>query len=561
MKFATHRPFLAGGGIALLAVLAYLPTLRAGFVWDDIHIYILNNPLLRQADGVLRFWFAAATPDYYPLAYTTFWIEWRVWGDHPAGYHAVNIVLHAITCVLLWRVLRRLDVPGAWAAAAVFAVHPVTVETVAWISQRKALLATVFGFGTLLCYFKHDTTGRRSAYAASLALFFLSLSGKPSLITLPIILLGYGWFKRRRIGRADVLRTLPFFAVAFVMGVIGTWFQSERVIGAEVIRDETALERLAGAGYAVWFYAYKALLPLNLSFVYPRWALDASNGFDFLPLVALAVCFAVLWKFRRTWGRPVLAGFGCFVITLVPALGFVDVYFWRFSLVGDHYQYQSLPALIALVVGGAAYIVKRKHAPPPAALIPIGTALWIGLAALTWRQCGAYENEETLWTDTLQKNPTAWLAHNNLGTLRIAQNRLEDAIRHFNKAVELNPRFAAAYTNIGLVHAQQGNLLDAVLNYSKAIELNPRDAAAHNNLGAAFINIGKFPEAEEYLAEAVRLKPLYANAHHNLGLALAGQHCYYDAIESFRAALRIDPAFSKAQTELDAASAELRKEK
>ena len=403
------------GVIFLMTLAVYIPAMQAGFIWDDT-LFLTENPLIKAEDGLYRFWFTTEPPDYFPLVSTSLWLEWRLWGMNPTGYHVVNIVWHAISAVLTWLVLRRLKIPGAWLAALLFAIHPVNVESVAWITERKNTQPMVFYLLTILLYLRFESDGRQRWYILSVLAFLLALLSKTSVVMLPFVLLGCAWWQRGRIAQKDLLRTVPFFVMAGVLGLVTVWYQSN-AIGGDIIRSGGFLPRLAGAGWAVWFYLYKAIIPYKLNFIYPRWNIDASSISSYLPGLILIVCLGVFWWYRRSWGRAPLFALGYFVVTLFPVLGFFDINFMRFSLVTDHWQYTSIVGIIALVVGSAVWLSKRWQSQLRYLAAGVGVIVVCLFSLLTWTRCYAFKDLEALWRDTISKNPQAWLAHSNLGSL------------------------------------------------------------------------------------------------------------------------------------------------
>ena len=536
----SHASVFATAALLALTGLAYLPVLDAGFIWDDDN-FLYDNALIHDANGLYRFWFTAQAPDYFPLVSTSLWIEWRLWGLHAAGYHAVNVVLHALTAVLFWRVLRRLAVPGAWLAAAIFAVHPVNVESVAWITERKNTLPMVFYGLTLLTYLHFEVTGQRRWYGLALLAFLLALLSKTSVVMLPFVLLGCAAWQRGRIARADLMRSVPFFALALAFGLVTAWFQHYRSIGDDVVRTDGLASRLAIAGWAVWFYLYKALLPLRLSFVYPRWEADTSALLTFLPGLALLVGFGLLVRYRRTWGRGPLFGLGYFVVTLVPVLGLANIYFMRYSLVADHWQYTSIIGVIALAVGLLAEAVRRRGAAAQGVARGSAAAVVLVLAVLTWRQAQTYQNEQVLYEATLAYNPGAWMARNNLGGLLNQQGRYAEALPHLTEALRLKPDFADAHNNLGDALTGLSRLDEAVEQFGKALALRPNYLEAHFNLARALVLQGKVEEAIAHYRMALQQAPDNVRVLTGLATALTRQGRFDEAIVHHRRLVELNP--------------------
>jgi tetratricopeptide (TPR) repeat protein len=542
---------MAGGAalIFLLAFAVYWPALRGQFVWDDL-LLVDKNPLVKGEVGLLSIWLHAD----FPLTTLAFWLQWLVWGKNPAGYHIVNVLLHALDAVLVWRVLARLRIPGAWIAGMIFAVHPVCAASVAWISELKNTLSLGFFLLSLWFYQKFGQTvetnvnagasgsaeepeptpdasscpppprfaavapkleakaEQRSGmdqsvdhanlwYCLSLAAFLLSLLSKTSTVMLPVVLLASAWWHHGRITRQVLLRTIPFFVLALLFGLMTVWFQAHQVMQGETVQTENFFGRLAGAGWALWFYLDKALLPLNLNMIYPRRTIDATALPAYLPLLLWVGGLSVCWWLRRSWGRAALFGLGVFAVTLFPVLGFFDMYFLALSRVSDHFQYLPLIAVIALVAAGLRWLL-------PARVLPFVVAtLLLGSAALTVERARVLASDETLWRDTLAKNPAAWTAHNNLGCILAEQHQMDDAIGHFQASLQYNPRNAQAHVNLARALALQGRFGEAETHFQAALKIKPRDADAHKSYAAALQQRGRIEEALAHLREALAAQP------------------------------------------------------
>jgi len=541
-RFASNRQIISLAGLASIVVVclvAYIPAMRAEFVWDDDGM--LTRNLVLKENGLYRSWFTTDQANYWPLTWTSYWLEHQLWGLNPTGYHVVNVLVHVACALLIWRILLRLKVPGAWLAAFIFAVHPVNVESVAWITQRKNILSMFFFLLALLWYLRFDDSGRRRLYRLAVVSFVLAMLSKGAVAPLPVVILMCAWWQHSTISRRDVLRSLPFFAVSALMSVVEIWFQYTQAIGAEVVREASFFARLAGAGQAVWFYLYKALLPVNLSFVYPRWDIDPANWLCYIPDLALLGLLGLCWRCRRSWGRPLMFALGYYVVMLLPVLGFLNIYFMRYSLVADHYQYVSIIGIIALVVAVGYRTAARlggwgKGIAKIAAVFVLTT-----LGILTWYQCHIYRDMETLWRDTLRKNPDAWMAHTNLGNVLSAQGKFDEAISNYRQALQIKPDDAKPHYNLGKALQSQGKLDEAIRHYHQALQLKPNYAEAHNNLGAALQLQGKLDEAISHYRQALRIKPNHASAHNNLGNALIGTGQLDEALRHFQEAIRLKP--------------------
>jgi protein O-mannosyl-transferase len=549
LRASWARGWLAGFCLLAATFLAYQPVWHAGFIWDDDSM-LTENPLIKRADGLYRFWCSTQSPDYFPATSTTLWLEWRLWGNHPLGYHLTNVLLHALSAVVWWRVLVRLQIPGALLAAALFALHPVNVESVAWITERKNTLAMFFHALTLLWYLRFEDTGRRRWYWLGLGAFGLALLSKTAVVMLPVVLLGTAWWRRGRVDLREVRRSLPFFAMSVLLGLVTVWFQYHQAIGTDVVRTDSFWSRLAGAGWAVWFYLYKAVWPLQLIFVYPQWQIDAANVLSYVPGLLVVAGLGMCWGRGGGWGRALFFGLGYFVVMLLPVLGFLNIYFMRFSLVANHWQYFSIIGPLALaaaaLTAGLGGLAQRQRLVKPA----LAGILLLVLGVLTWRQSGIYADSETLWRTTVSQNANSWTAHHNLGNALVTKGRDDEAIAHFQKALEIQPDFAMAHNNLGNALLAKGQTDEAIAHFQKALEIQPDDATAHNNLGNVLLQSGRADDAIHHFEKALAARPDYAWAHYNLGNALLARGRRDEAVAHFQKALEIKPDLVEAQINL-----------
>jgi protein O-mannosyl-transferase len=468
-------------GLILVTFIAYEPALRNGFVFDD-YLLITENPMVKADNGLHRFWFTTEALDYYPLTWSLWWVEWRLWGNNPSGYHVINVLLHAINALLVWQILQRLKIPGAWVAAVVFAIHPVNVATVAWISEQKNTLSMLFFLMAILLYLKFDEENRWRWYGCSLVAFLLALLSKTAVAMLPVVLLGCLWWLRRRVQWNDFLRSLPFFGLSVVFGVVTLWFQHNRALEGQPTFRMGLAAQLATAGWVPWLYLDKALVPLHLTVIYPQWQIDSTPWMGYLPGLALIGCFALFWSKRRSWGRPLLFGLGYFVVMLFPVLGFFDQGFYRFSLVADHWQYYSIVGVIALAVAAAKWMDPRLDERGRFLGTVAGIAVLVALGAGTWRRDRVYASDETLWQDNAIKYPSAWIAQNNVGAALLQRGQLDDAIDHFQQALRVKPNNIGIHFNLGLAFERTGRTEEAIKHYERVLQIDPSLAAARERL-------------------------------------------------------------------------------
>src|SRR5579872_4326420 len=552
------RDFVSGGLLVLATLLAYWPALGGGLIWDDAaHI---TRPELRSLGGLSRIWFElGATQQYYPLLHSAFWVEHRLWGGAVLGYHLANVLLHASAALLVVLFVRRLAIPGAWLAGFIFALHPVCVNAVAWISEQKSTLSAVFYLASALAYLHFDQTRRKTQYALALGLFILALLAKTVTATLPAALLVVFWWRRGRLDwRRDVRPLIPWLLLGASAGLFTAWVERTLIGAAGPEFSLSLLDRCLLAGRVIWFYFAKLIWPGNLVFIYPHWTIDASLGWQYLFPFVVVVVAAALWSIARRWRGP-LAAFLFFAGTLVPVLGFLNVYPFIYSYVADHFQYLASLGIIVPLSAAMALGSERLPSSRRALAWAPAVALLATLEVLTWRQAAIYRDSQTIYRATLERNPGSWMAHNNLGAeLLDVPGQSSEAISHLETALQLKPNSAEAHNNLGkALGRMSGHQQDAMAQYEAALRIRPRFPEAENNLGRALSQMGRSQEAIPHFEAALQIRPGFAEARSNLGVALLDLPGRLpDAIAQFKAALEIDPELEQAHNGLGSALAD-----
>ena len=545
-----QREWLLGTVLFLLTCVVYLPVLHGVFVWDDSYM-ITDNQSLRGLNGLHTLWFTNKFADPYRITMTSFWLEWQLWELKPMGYHIVNVITHALGVILLWRVLKKLALPGAWLAAAIFAVHPVGAASVAWISEQKNTWSIIFYLLTILWYLRFEISGQKISYAFALFLYVCALMSKGSVVMLPVVLFLIHWWQNSNtrsrpstLGFRHLLLLAPFFALSAAAAYMTIWFQNHKAIGGESVQDLSLIGRIATSAWAVWFYLWKGLVPVNICTIYPRWSPDPASAIVWLPMVALLAALYVCWHFRKSWGRHAFFALAYVVASIFPVMGFFNMYFLIFSRVADHWQYLALIGTVAGVVCGCVYgfqkLVEKNKVPQQAG--PVLAVLLIGfLAWSTWLRAEVYANELNLWSDTVKKNPEAWMAYNNLGNALGNAHRPEEAIAAYEAAIKINPGFPDAHSNLGNSLVGKKQLDKAIEHFKIAVAGQPKMASFHFNYGIALFDQGKYQDAVNEYNIALSLNPGYADVRNNLANVYLKQDKYKEALEQALIASQIKP--------------------
>ena len=481
-----RRDMLVALALGLLTAASYFPAIQAGFVWDD-RIW-MEAEAVREWTGLWTIWFAPHgiknEAHYWPITYTTFWLEHQLWGYRPLGYHLVNLLLHGVNTLLVGRLMARLAVPGAWLIAAVFAVHPLHVESVVWVMGRKDLLSALFYLGAVLTWLRFVEEPRAVRYGLTLALFAAAMLSKSIAVTLPLSLLIGHWWKQGRVRRADLQRVLPFV----VMAAAFVWVDLSFSRSKEAVELSYSLvDRVLIAAYALWFYVGKLLWPSGLSVIYAHWVYPWGGIRLNVPLAWANVVAAVgvvglLWYARQRIGRGPLAAALFFAVTLAPVLGFIDYGYMQFSFVADRYQYLAGIGVIALVGAAAARVVDGLLVGGRKVAIGLALVALMLLGGATWRQSRIYESKITFYQHIVALNPTARDIHHNLGISLLHENRAAEALVALRTALQQRPEHPDAHSDTGAALILLDRLAEAESHLLRALELDPNHTGARDNL-------------------------------------------------------------------------------
>ena len=548
--------WLPGLGLVAAVVLTYLPVRHAGFIWDD-HEYITTSPCMIGLHGLKTIWTTSAA-DISPLTLTTFWVEHALWGLAPLPYHLVSVVLHGACAVLLWRVLRNLQVPGAWLGAALWALHPVQVESVAWVSETKNPQSGLFFLFSILFFLKwrnaRDQTRQISkgwTYVPMLVSAALAMASKSSTVVLPAVLCLCAWWMDGRWSWRNVAKVGPVFVLSIAASALSIWTQA---LALSEARDpqwvRTYPHRLVAAGDAIWFYLGKLIWPHPLVANYPRWKIDPGSWFSYLPLLAVPIVLFTLWRERQAWSRPWFFVFVYFLIALLPVLGLFDNPIFRFSLVFDHLQYLASMGPITLTGAGMVQLAQLRLPGEMWRQCVLCTGVLLLLGTLSWKRSEVYQNEATFWTDTVTKNPRGWLGHDALGSVLLLNGKIHEAEAQYEEAITINPHSALVRNNLGILLFNQRKLEQATAQLEKAVNDDPDYADAHSNLGNAFLAQGKIDEAIVQYEKALAIKPGNYALCFSLGNALYAQGKLAEAIACYETVLKVNPTYAEAHNNL-----------
>lgn len=499
---------------------AMSPVLRGEWLLDDL-AYYPRNPLLGDPHQLWKIWFEPGTLiDYYPIEATFGWLQWSVWHQFTFGYHLVNLALHLLNALLVWRLLERLGLRLAWLGGLIFAVHPVQVESVAYLAELKNTLSLAPFLLAMEAWIDFEDYGRRLDYVLALVLFLIAMLCKISMIGFPFVILLYAWWKHGRIDRHDLKRSLPFFAVSLVLGAVAI-HASHKFMQAHLLVEDSVpmggfFSHLALAGLSLSFYFLRFVWPVGSLPVYPFWKIDPPTLLQFVPWLVWGGVIFLAWRERKTWGRVVLFGLGFFIINLAPFLGFRAISYMSFTWVMDHFLYLPIIGLIGLTVVGLDWLRARVNlsvARLGAVLVGFGVGF---LVSDSHAYAKKFESPEILWSYAVSHNPQSWAAQNNLASALHLSGRVTRAIAQYEQAIQLNPNEAVLRENLGLALMDSGRRAEAIDQFQQAIALRPGRLKSHYYLGMLLAQEGKLPEAREHFEFVLHLDPAADDARHQI---------------------------------------------
>jgi tetratricopeptide (TPR) repeat protein len=554
----THKPIVIHiVSIILLTSIFYYPALTNDFTWDDDD-YILNNFSIQRAEGLKDIWFGHKTPQYYPVVFTSFWIEYHLWGARPLGYHIVNLLFHILNALLIYALLSKLYRPIALPAALIFALHPVHVETVAWITERKNIYAALFYLLAVFNYIRFHESNRKRDYVSSFLCFALALLSKSITVTFVMVPLLIRWWQHQRIKPMDVIRLIPFGLIGILAGLNTIYYETVWVGAKGNTWSLPLLGHFVLPGKILVFYIYKLIFPLRIMFIYPRWDIDPSNVWQWLPVCSIVALLALFYIYKDKIGRGAFAAFFFYIVSLFPVLGFFNVYSMMYSYVSDHHQYIASIGMIIFLCGTGELALKH-------AVLPQGrlnakhhqVILWSPLVLILlifglkiFSYSHAFESRETLFADIIQKNPKAWMARNNLGLVYISKGEISKALDQYRETLKIKPDDCVALTNMGSIYREQGLWEKAKTAYETCLQSDPAYATAYNNLGLVYVHSGDLRHAEEFFEKAVSLDPMAHAAHLNLGRLFFQQKAYDKSLMHFKKAIEIHPFYIDAYLQM-----------
>ncbi|MBF0280624.1 MAG: tetratricopeptide repeat protein [SAR324 cluster bacterium] len=537
--------------LVVLTLFLYFPTFYGEFIWDDYFV-LVNDPLMTAPDGLQKIWFDPGNSgwNYWPLTRSIFWVQRQLWGLNPLGYHLFNVFMHLLNAAILWIMLAQFRVRGAWLIGLLFAIHPIHAASVAWISEIKNTFSGFFFLISFWCFLLFEQKKKWHWYGYSLIFFLFALLSKTATVMLPVLLIVVGVWFRKRWQKPDVFSLSPFFILAVGSGFISIWFES-RYIGARTMGlAQGVLERILVASHVPFFYLEQLLFPRSYLATYPKWNINPAKGVLYLSLISWIIIACLVFRKYQTWGKPVFAGLASFLVTALPVLGIINLAGFSITFVWLHLMYlPSIPILIFIVLGMLRfydYLHQSLQFKFQGIFLGSVTVFYAALGSLTWHQVQIYQNEETLWEDTLQKTQSSWMAFHNMGIVHRQNSRNQQAIEHFNNALKIDPERASTFYHRGEAYSSLGEYERASEDYKKAIQLNPGKAEYYSGQGSAYRHLLRYEQAIKSFERSIALdpgNPKYYNNRANVYFVLKK---YELALSDYQQAIQLNFEYSDA---------------
>ena len=536
-------PKWAPVAVLALTALIYSRALGNGFASLDDDVNILQNPLIRNfsVDGLKRIFSGFYNSNYHPLTTIAYLFEYSLFGLRPLPYHLLNVLLHLINTWLVFQLIEKLSGQrvAAFVTSFLFAVHPMHVESVAWASEQKDVLYACFYFLSLLFYLRYaGLRGQAKDLVRALLFFVASLLCKSAAVTLPVLLTAIDVYRRRKIDAKSMLEKIPFYLLALLFGILAILSQrAGHAINADSLRYGL-IEKISVIAYAVAFYIVKLAAPFGLSVMhfYPEGALPWQY------YAALPFVLFIGWALSRphAFRRETAFGVSFFLITVSVMLQIIPV---GIAVAAERYTYVPYVGLFYVVGQWVAHMEKT-----PLKKIALAGICFLAMmfGVQTWARNGVWKDGESLFNDVVKKYPDNHYGYWLRGNIRYHQGALFDALRDYNKALELNPRYATAYVNRGCVYNMLNDYKDALQDLNRAISMDTTMAEAYNNRGWAYYALGDKKSALPDYNRAILLNPAYAEAYNNRGWAYYELDNRAAAMEDFNKAVESDPSFTKA---------------
>ena len=548
LKLARHKRIIQFFFLVFFCLIIYIPSLKNGFIWDD-DAYLYKSSWIQKTDGLRVIWLTHKTFQYYPLVFTSFWLEHNLWGLNPFGYHTVNLILHILNAFLLFWLALKIYPRLAFIVTLLFAIHPIQVETVAWIAERKNLLSLFFFLLSTLVYLRFDHTRRIRYYLLSVVMFVFALLSKSVAACFIFVPALYKWWRDGKVTWREARLSAIFIVLGLLSGLHTLYLELYNVGAHGKEFALTLLERVILSGKVIFFYIHKIIFPFHFMFFYPRWQIDVRIWWQWLFPVAVMAALGLLIYYRKRTGRGALALFIFYVVSIFPALGFVNVFPMKFSFVADHFSYLSTPALLLLLCTGLTFSFDKlkikffalRSTPFRIFLMGLFIFMVIYLCGKSMVLTQNYKNETTLWSNLIRDNPKAWIAYNNLGVIYDNVGKTESAIDLYTRAITINPDYSEAYNNRGNVYRDRGNIQQAISDFNKAIAINPNFAEAYNNRGTTYRNQGNIRQAILDYNKAIEIDSSEPNIYYNRAIAYEEQGNIRQAVSDYTRVIAINP--------------------